>query len=127
MGESNPRLRNLPALLVDLPRIELGTVQCECTGIPFTYKPSTKAGGCECLLQTCQASELRRYARPFHCANGPTLGLWTGGDSNSQPPPCHGGALPLRYRPFRVNQRSKYYTKYELQNTRYLILALDIV
>jgi hypothetical protein len=25
--------------LVDLPRIELGTAQCECAGIPFTYKP----------------------------------------------------------------------------------------
>ncbi len=24
---------------VDLPRIELGTVQCECTGMPFTYRP----------------------------------------------------------------------------------------
>ena len=26
--------------LVDLPRIELGTVQCECTGMPLTYRPS---------------------------------------------------------------------------------------
>lgn len=25
---------------VDLPRIELGTAQCECAGIPFTYKPA---------------------------------------------------------------------------------------
>ena len=28
---------------VDLPRIELGTVQCECTGIPLTYKPPSFA------------------------------------------------------------------------------------
>ena len=29
---------------VDLPRIELGTVQCECTGIPLTYKPEIVTG-----------------------------------------------------------------------------------
>lgn len=27
---------------VDLPRIELGTAQCECAGIPLTYKPVPK-------------------------------------------------------------------------------------
>jgi hypothetical protein len=31
-----------PTLCVDLPRIELGTVQCECTGIPLTYKPENR-------------------------------------------------------------------------------------
>ena len=26
---------------VDLARIELATVQCECTGMPLTYRPSS--------------------------------------------------------------------------------------
>ena len=73
MGESNSRFRNLTAIVVDLPRIELGTVQCECTGIPFTYKPAGKAGGCEfgpplsskrarlCLRSTVLMALMRTY------------------------------------------------------------------
>lgn len=35
-------LPGIPArrALVDSPRIELGIVQCECTGMPFTYEPA---------------------------------------------------------------------------------------
>ena len=37
----NSYIFNHKSPIVDLPRIELGTVQCECTGIPLTYKPET--------------------------------------------------------------------------------------
>src|SRR3989344_8020893 len=59
--------------LVDLPRIELGSGQCECPVLPLNHRP-----------KKFTLSEIEG---------------WTGGDSNSQPPPCHGGTLPLRHRP----------------------------
>ena len=42
-AELNCHLRDATrkGLFMDLPRIELGTVQCECTGMPFTYRPKS--------------------------------------------------------------------------------------
>lgn len=70
VGESNSRIRNLH--LVDLPRIELGIIHCECIGIPFTYKPLAGAN----TIHACQARELRHFARPLHYTNGPYQELY---------------------------------------------------
>lgn len=67
------RSKTLSTVYVDLPRIELGTVQCECTGIPLTYKPDPNEvvmSGPEEIrtLNPFHAMEVR-----YHCATGPKM------------------------------------------------------
>ncbi len=49
--------------IVDLPRIELGTVQCECTGIPLTYRPAHSSNYTifSLLKKVCQWLSLRHH------------------------------------------------------------------
>ena len=64
---------------VDLPRIELGTVQCECTGIPLTYKPG--------LIQPAL------YQLSYKCIFVDPKGI------EPSTLPCHGSMLPVYHGP----------------------------
>ena len=49
---------------MDPPRIELGTVQCECTGMPFTYRPMVGVLGIEPSLHPPEGCVLPSYSTP---------------------------------------------------------------